>query len=79
MHIGENPANGYQDSKYEHKAIKENDRSFRFDIFGQNNGRNSKESSHKHYMARREGRLARAIRASVPNKNMVKDKIDDSH
>ena len=79
MLVREDAADGSQGDKDEHKTVEDNEERFAPDVLRQVDGGEGKNGGDEHRMARRERRLAGAVRAGVPNEKMIKNEISDHH
>ena len=79
MHVGEDTANGNEDDKDEHENIKDGAGGLGFDVFGEENHNEKKDGGNNHDVTGRKGGLAGAVRASVPDEDFIKNKIDGDH
>ena len=79
MLVGNNAADWHEYHEGEHDEIKKCDEGFLLDIFWQSHSSTEENGGGNHSVGRREARLAGAVWAHVPNKNMIKEEIGNNH
>ena len=79
MFVGKDAADGGQGSKGSKENINDDTEWPWADVAGEVKGDERENSSNHHDVSRREGRLARAVGAGVPDKELVEDEVGDCH